>query len=58
MLLTIEETADRLRLTPIGARRMLVRKGVPTVKVGRRRLVEESVLEDLIRAHTAAGASA
>ena len=57
MLLTIEEAAERLRLTPTGARRLLARKGVPTVKVGRRRLVAAAVLEDLIRQHTAGGAS-
>ncbi len=52
MLLTIEEVADRLHLAPRGARRMLARLNVPTVKVGKRRLVAESVLNDLIRQHT------
>ena len=58
MLLTVEEVAAKLRMTPTGARRLLVRKAVPTVKVGRRRLVEDAVVEDLIRQHTAGGASA
>ena len=52
MLLTIEEVAERLRIQPVSARRFLAREGVPTVKVGKRRLVAAEVLDDLIRRHT------
>ena len=44
-LLTLSETADRLGVSPSSVKRMVSRGELPTVLVGRRRLVRSQDLE-------------
>lgn len=50
-LLTVEEVAATLRMTPQKAARLLRSRQFPTVKVGRARLVRRAVLQIFIDDH-------
>jgi excisionase family DNA binding protein len=48
-LCSIEATADRLGVSPFTVRRKIKTGALKSVRIGRRRLVPESVIEDVIQ---------
>lgn len=54
-LLTLDEAADRLRVSRWGIRRLINERELPTVQLGRRRLVTEADLDDLIASRRQGG---
>lgn len=55
-LLTVDEAAERLRVTPGTLRNWLSAKRLEYVKIGRTTKIRESVLERLVDQHTVAAA--
>ena len=50
-LLTVDETADALRLGRTRTNELLWSKTLPSVKIGRRRLVRRADLDAFVEAH-------
>jgi excisionase family DNA binding protein len=51
-LVSIEEAARQLGVHPLTIRRLFNRGELPTVRVGRRRLIPQEAIDAYIRAHT------